>query len=142
MTRINAHLRPSQLCDQHLIAEYREILRVFKLARPLPPSASSQFRLGAGHVAFFYDKLKYAHKRFLELKSEAASRGFEARMEFDEGALEGKRGLYNDWEGSPAANELVVDRILERAAGMRSIRYKGERMSLEQYKQLLTNGSR
>jgi len=36
----------------------------------------------------------------------------------------------------------VVDRILERAAGMRSIRYRGEQVSLEQYKQLLTNGSR
>lgn len=133
MTRINATISPKKLCDQHLIAEYREILRVFKLAKTIekPPK---EFTLGIGHVTFFFDKLMYAHKRFDSLRSEIFDRGFRPKMEFDSTVLKSKTSLYNDWEGTDKANELVTLRILQRAEAMKGIRYRGKLVTFEEYK--------
>ena len=48
MTRINVGIDPKHLCDQHLIAEYRELPRLFGKTSKNP--APSQFTLGKGHV--------------------------------------------------------------------------------------------
>ena len=71
MTRINL-VAPSMLTDQHLFAEYREITRLFALVRAAcdkhPASAirskiPDSYRLGVGHVLFFYDKLGFIEVR-------------------------------------------------------------------------------
>ena len=85
MTRINL-VRPSELSDQHLVAEYREIFMVGSaLQRSLRSSSWSKtkaslpekFTLNKGHVYFFYNKGKYLDKRYQQLITEMKRRGFE-----------------------------------------------------------------
>ena len=72
MTRINI-IAVSELTDQHLIAEYREITMVpAALKRTLNSKAGfsknkipDKFTLNRGHVYFFYDKGLYLDKRYL-----------------------------------------------------------------------------
>ena len=83
MTRINL-IKPSELSDQHLVAEYREIFMVGSaLQRSLKSKnwqrtkeqLPKEFTLNIGHVKFFYNKGKYLHKRYLDLIAEMKSRG-------------------------------------------------------------------
>ncbi|BBC78184.1 endonuclease V N-glycosylase UV repair enzyme [Escherichia phage EcS1] len=83
MTRIN--LTPvSELTDQHLMAEYRELPRVFGAVRKHIAAGkkvsdfkiSDTFLLGTGHVTFFYNKLKFLHNRQFKLINECLKRGF------------------------------------------------------------------
>ena len=105
MTRINLVL-PTELTDQHLIAEYREIFMVAgSLRRTLlskngynESKVPKKYTLNKGHVYFFYNKGKYLHKRYLDLISEMKSRGFapmETRMFPDKIFI--NNDLYNDW---------------------------------------------
>lgn len=75
MTRINADISPCRLCDQHLLAEHREIIRVrkFEFSKAKAPD---QFKLGEGHVIFFKDKLGFIYERYKRLYSECVKRGF------------------------------------------------------------------
>ena len=80
MTRINAHIKPKNLIDQHLLAELRELPRipsmVVKYSQKDPQylqfksKIPNQFTLGKGHVLFFYDKIEYLYNRFLLLMDE------------------------------------------------------------------------
>ena len=82
MTRINI-ITPSELYDQHLIAEYREIFMVAgSLKRTLASKAGyiesnvpKHYTLNTGHVYFFYNKGFYLHKRFQRTKSICPSNG-------------------------------------------------------------------
>ena len=83
MTRINI-LPPSELTDQHLIAEYREIFMVGSALqrslrspnwKKIEENLPKEFKLNTGHVKFFYNKGKYLHKRYLNLIAEMKSRG-------------------------------------------------------------------
>ena len=70
MTRINI-VPASELYNQHLIAEYREITmvpaalnRTLKSKNGLDKSKiPKRYQLNKGHVYFFYDKGKYLDKR-------------------------------------------------------------------------------
>lgn len=71
MTRINL-VDPGMLHDKHLLAEYRELPRVYGLVRdaiargwtPDDPRIPGEFLLGKGHVTFFYNKLGWLNDRF------------------------------------------------------------------------------
>ena len=79
MTRINVAIPPSELTGRHLIAEHREIKRVPNLisrGRFNMKSVPSEFTLGKGHVAFFYNKLLYLKNRYEELYQECLNRGY------------------------------------------------------------------
>ena len=77
MTRINC-VPVQELTDAHLGAEYRELPRIFALARaaylrgelPTDPRNPTEYTLGKGHVRFFYARLGWLRKRFLELVAE------------------------------------------------------------------------
>lgn len=74
MTRINL-IYPGYLHSKHLIAEYRELQRVFKLARPLKEPIP-EYVMGKGHVKFFYDKLDYLMNRQRMIYAEMVYRGY------------------------------------------------------------------
>jgi len=81
MTRINV-IPVSQLMDQHIQAEYFELPRIFKLVanhwnqgrKPEDLNIPDTYRLGKGHMSFFYDKLEYLHNRHRELWVEGIRR--------------------------------------------------------------------
>lgn len=87
MTRINAGISPIELCDQHLIAEYRELPRVRALAirhceLDTLTSPVESFRLGKGHVLFFIDKGQWLENRWRALKEEMQFRDFNCTLEW------------------------------------------------------------
>lgn len=142
MTRINATVDPEVLCDQHLMAEYREILRTVALAtKAVNPVIPETFTLGTGHVKFFYDKLRYIHARFDALKLELRKRNVAVTMEWDGSKIESRPELYNDWSGTPHATNLVIERIYERATKMKKLTYRGEQISSDTYLQMLRRPS-
>lgn len=111
MTRINV-VPPSELCDKHLLAEYRELPRVFALARYCP-DAPKEYVLGAGHVKFFYDKLAFLHRRFMHIVSECQSRGFNIKHKWPP-MMPDKVGLYKGYTPTPEALSINRARIAER----------------------------
>jgi deoxyribonuclease (pyrimidine dimer) len=71
MTRINI-VEPEQLTKQHLLAEYRELPRVFTHILKAAEKGKTtddfdipdKYTIGKGHVTFFYDKADYLYWRF------------------------------------------------------------------------------
>lgn len=71
MTRINI-VEPEQLTKQHLLAEYRELPRVFTHVLKAIESGKTlndfdipdKYTIGKGHVTFFYDKCRYLFVRW------------------------------------------------------------------------------
>ena len=121
MTRINI-VPPSELHDQHLIAEYREIFMVpGSLRRTLrskigfnPKKVSSTFTLNKGHVYFFFDKGLYLEKRYRELVQEMKVRGMNPDPDRKFPKESYPDDLFNDWEPTEEEMEIVRERIALR----------------------------
>ena len=83
MTRINL-VDPHQLTDKHLMAEYRELPRVFtavkkaqaKGKRPNDFNIPAGYKLGPGHVTFFYNKCLWLGTRYVLIVDALKARGF------------------------------------------------------------------
>lgn len=80
MTRINV-VDPSELHNKHLLAEYRELPRIFALVKAAilrgeKPDLSGAYRLGEGHVRFFYPRLGYLLNRYHLLVAECKERNW------------------------------------------------------------------
>lgn len=83
MTRINA-VAVETLTQQHLVAEYRELPRVFALVekaiqrgeKPSDKRNPLNYTLGTGHVRFHYNKLAYLAERQKQLVNEMLKRGY------------------------------------------------------------------
>lgn len=132
MTRINAGLRPIQLCDSHLFAEYRELKRIpntISSGRAIVKDLPTQFTLGTGHVKWFYNKLKYLHLRSDELYQELIKRGYNVE-DYSSCFINLPKYLYNDWDDSKG-KDILVERITERLQGMKDIKYNHEPISTE-----------
>ena len=124
MTRINI-IEPSELTDQHLIAEYREITMVpGSLKRTLVSKIGYQekkvpkkFTLNGGHVYFFYNKGKYLDIRYKQLIKEMKRRGFnpDPNRKFPIDIFK-NNGLYNDWMPTIEDQKIIRQRIKERIA--------------------------
>ena len=112
MTRINC-VPPEELSGPHLVAEYRELPRVFGLIRKARPGpAPSEYVLGPGHVRFFYDKAGWLLERQKSLISEMQRRGYRPSHTDPEPLAE---GLYmGEWTPDAAALELNRQRLAER----------------------------
>tara|TARA_R110002012_G_scaffold314219_3_gene526685 strand:- start:279 stop:638 length:360 start_codon:yes stop_codon:yes gene_type:complete len=116
MTRINVGLLPSELSDKHLMAEHREIKRIpncIKKGRYNLDGIPDTFRLGAGHVKFFYNKLKYLHNRYNSLYDECIKRGFKV-TNYNDAFKDVPLELYNDYKSTDIDRQLILDRIEER----------------------------
>ena len=124
MTRINI-ISPSELTDQHLIAEYREIFMVAgSLKRTLISKSGfveskvpKNFTLNSGHVYFFYNKGKYLYKRYNLIIKEMKSRGFNP----DQNRVFPKdifimNNLFNDWEPNQSDIKIIRKRINKKIA--------------------------
>lgn len=114
MTRINV-VEPAALTDQHLLAELRELPRVFALARPLAPrEVVPRYTLGAGHVRFFYGRTGWLHRRQEALIAEGLGRGFALTYRTAPAPVP---GLDDDW--TPTADDVAVnvERLRERLLG-------------------------
>lgn len=119
MTRINC-VPVEELHDKHLIAEYRELPRVFKLARP-DVDKPEKYVLGKGHIKFFYDKLHYLYTRQKQLVKEMKDRGFNPKFDPDYLVTADAcpyHGLYKSWVPDEEAIELNRSRIRERLIAM------------------------
>lgn len=118
MTRINC-IPVGELTNKHLVAEYRELPRVFKLARMPKPNEQfpQHYTLGTGHVKFFYDKLHYCYERQHQLYNEMKRRGYKPKHYPEMLLLEHghqKVKLWGDWKPTPQAMMINRQRIKER----------------------------
>ena len=123
MTRINI-IPVTELADQHLIAEYREITMVpAALKRTLRSKVglrkekiSKRYTLNTGHVYFFYDKGLYLNNRYQEIIMEMKLRGFnpDPNRKFPKHIF--PKHLYNDWMPSLEEQKIIRRRIEEKIA--------------------------
>lgn len=116
MTRINVGIKPSELIRQHLLAEHREIKRipnVIKSGRYNMIGQPSKFKLGTGHVKFFYDKIGYLKRRYIELYEECVKRGYNV-TDYTEAFGGIDKLLMNDYKETPQDREMLQVRINER----------------------------
>ncbi|WWP52207.1 endonuclease V N-glycosylase UV repair enzyme [Enterobacter phage ZX14] len=123
MTRINLTL-VSELADQHLMAEYRELPRVFGAVRKHVQNGkklkdfkiSSVFILGTGHVTFFYDKLEFLRKRQIDLIAECLKRGFKIQDITVQDISDIPVEFRNDYVPTPDALKISQARLDEKIA--------------------------
>ena len=122
MTRINL-VDPSELSDQHLVAEYREIFMVgSSLQRSLKSknwektlaNIPKKYTLNKGHVTFFYNKGKYLYKRYELLIEEMKNRGMNPDSERKFKTEQWPDELFNDWEPEPDDYNVIRARIKEK----------------------------
>lgn len=111
MTRINV-IAPRNLLDQHLFAEYRELPRVFSLARAAigrDVKAPKNYTMGTGHVKFFYDKTPWLAQRHTAIVTELLKRGYDLKRTDALVPVEGYPP--SDWSPSPADVEVNMERL-------------------------------
>ena len=122
MTRINL-VDPSELSDQHLVAEYREIFMVgSSLQRSLKSknwektlaNIPKKYTLNKGHVTFFYNKGKYLYKRYKLLIKEMKNRGMNPDPKRKFKTEQWPDELFNDWEPEPDDYNVIRARIKEK----------------------------
>lgn len=129
MTRINC-VPVEELTVRHLVAEYRELPRAFKLIRaaeargeaPDDPRNPRAYTLGTGHVRFFYDKVLWLLERQRLLVAEMRRRGYQPQFDASPEELlpDGcEVGRWNYWTPDEAALALSRSRIAERLEGTR-----------------------
>lgn len=121
MTRINV-VPVQELHRTHLVSEYREIVRVFDVARKAQyeihkKKIPTEYTLGTGHVMHFVDKLKYITERYNSLCTEMTARGYVCnRVEQTELERGIDRSLFWGYTPTDAALALNRARINERLA--------------------------
>ena len=118
MTRINL-VPVSELADQHLIAEWRELPRIFglvkkKLDEGKPIIISENYTMGTGHVRFFYDKLLFLQKRHQALVKEAQKRDFKITLTKKISLKSFPKEYCQDFIPSEQDLEISQQRILEK----------------------------
>lgn len=124
MTRVNV-IPVEELVREHLQGEYKEITRIFTLAKkaqfaylrgkyPIP----SAYTMGEGHMKFFVPRLKYIADRYKSLVAEMRRRGYHPNPIPREQLLDGiDPKLYNDYIPTEEAMRINRARIAERLAG-------------------------
>lgn len=84
MTRINL-ISTKKLADQHLMAEYRELPRIFtyvkKYGIPDNNDIPDKYKFGKGHIKFFSNKLKFLSDRYSKIVDELKRRNFDISFE-------------------------------------------------------------
>lgn len=122
MTRINC-IPSSELTGPHLVAEYRELPRVFALVRaaiargerPDDPRNPKEYLLGRRHIRFFYPRLGYLSRRQAMLVAEMLARDYAPGFTETAHLLDGFPPEWcADWRPDAQAKALNRARIVER----------------------------
>lgn len=123
MTRINT-IPPQELSTKHLVAEYRELPRILRLAynaeqkgyTPETYGIPEEFTLGKGHMKFFSNKLIWITRRFDLLVKEMQKRGHKTSFTSLEGLpAPSNSDWYHDWTPTEESKILIRKRIKERS---------------------------
>lgn len=125
MVRVNL-IRPSHLADQHLIAEYAEILAIFRYAKKHPDTKNipKKYCLGTGHIRFFKNKLAYLKKRHEALKKEMRRRGFRPRFSVSFAGV--KKHLIRGYKPTPTDKQVIKRRLIWKLKKKKGFyRYRG-----------------
>ena len=116
MTRINVGIPPAELINQHLIAEHREIKRIpncIAKGKYNMDGIPDTFKLGTGHVKFFYDKLLYLKNRYWKLYIECIKRGFKVQN-YSSAWDNVPQELMNDYQPTYMDRKIIKERINDR----------------------------
>jgi len=122
MTRIN-NIAPSDLTNEWLLAEFRELPRIPNSiisgkAKVNMKAIPERFKLGTGHVTFFYNKLTYLKNRHdslcLELDKRGIKRDPSIRVDLSQLNAIYKAVLCNDWQPDIDDHQLLIERLQER----------------------------
>lgn len=113
MVRVNL-IEPSKLADQHLIAEYNEILMLLGYVRKNPSTSNipPSYRLGKGHIMFFKDKLIYLKERHELIKKEMMQRRFVPTKTIN--LEEFSPSSINAWSPSKKDYQIIKKRLKEK----------------------------
>lgn len=128
---------PSELTDQHLMAEYRELpmvmgaLRRSLVAKNGLPQIGDRYTLNGGHVKFFYNKGGWLKRRYYALVLELLERGYQLdparRADF---TVFERNGLDGMWSADQQALEINRERVRQRILAQPDwYRYKGASIS-------------
>lgn len=140
MVRINL-INPKYLTDQHLIAEYSEMLILMNYVKryPEPKNMPKQFTLGTGHMIFFKNKLKYIKNRHDTLRKEMIKRGFHPHVKINLSKY--RKDLLNNWKPDSKNKKIIKRRIIERIKQKPEwYRYYGEHKSKKFYLDMTKKG--
>jgi deoxyribonuclease (pyrimidine dimer) len=113
MVRINL-ISPQCLTDQHLMAEFNEILMLCGYVKKHPElnNIPEKFTLGKGHIKFFKNKLLYLKYRHKFLKQELLKRGYNVTKDIDINIYD--NNLKNNYSPSIEDKNIIKNRIIEK----------------------------
>jgi len=113
MVRINI-LDPKYLSDQHLVAEYLEIMMLVGYVKKNPGlnRIPEEYCLGEGHILFFKNKLKYLEERHEEIKCEMRNRGFKTNVTLEMGEI--GNAFKKRWKPSSSDKQIIKKRLIEK----------------------------
>lgn len=125
MTRVNL-IPVEELTRQHLQGEYKEIVRIFGIARKAQfeylrgkYKIPSEYTLGAGHCKFFINKLKFITDRYESLVAEMQRRGYKPNpIPRNELLDKIDPRLHNDYVPTQEAIAINLERINLRLKGI------------------------
>jgi deoxyribonuclease (pyrimidine dimer) len=140
MVRINI-IGPRNLADQHLVAEYLEILMLLGYVKKHPKNDNipESYALGKGHILFFKDKLKYLKKRHELIKQEMRRRRFKTEHTINLGSF--PKILQNDWQPARKDKEIIKRRLIQKIKLKPDYyRYCGEKKKKEFFIKLIKDG--
>lgn len=119
MTRINC-VPVTELSGPHLVAEYRELPRVYALAEAAYERGETHadhpdvYVLGPGHVRFFYSRMGFIIKRHRDLIREMQRRGYKTSFTSPPPVSYWPRTYRRQWQPGPADMALNRARLKER----------------------------
>lgn len=141
MVRINL-INPKYLADQHLIAEYNEILMLLgyvkKHSKVNYSKTPTRYKLGKGHILFFKDKIGYLKKRFEIIKKEMFKRGFIGKIDINTKLFDKK--LVKDWRPDSIDKNIIKVRLIQKIKlKPEYYRYYGDKKPKEFFIKMIKN---
>ena len=116
MTRINVGIPPLELIDKHLLAEHREIKRIpncIAKGKYNMDGIPEQFKLGKGHVKFFYNKLLYLKHRYIKIYNECKKRKYNV-TNYINAWDDLPTKLMNDYTPTIEDRKIILNRINDK----------------------------